>query len=331
MEKFTEIALNNLKTEFGIDWKITKTELKGKNVPDFDANIKIDGIERKFFFECKSELRNIHIPKLLELKKAYPNLIVLTNKYYPNIVKTLEQNEIGYADATGTVNIKAQGIRIYKEGTKKNNEDNGVINKYTPAGLKLIFNLLNNDEFIFFTYREMANTCNTALGNVNKIINKLKDENFIIKYNDKIKLNNKKGLLNIWLEQYENILKPKIIIGKYKFVGEDAFKNWNAINLGSKNFWGGEPAGNLLTNYLKPTILTLYTEKLKHNLIKEFKIIPEEKNFDLLILKKFWYEKEKKNNTAPCLLVYTDLINTKDNRNIETAQIIYDRYIKEKF
>jgi len=119
MEKYAEIALNNLKDELKINWQVRDQKFKGKNVPDFTATINIDGIEKKFFFECKSELRSIHIPKLLELKKAYPNLIVITNKYYPNIVKILEQNDIGYVDATGAVNIKAKGMpfgEIEKQG-----------------------------------------------------------------------------------------------------------------------------------------------------------------------------------------------------------------------
>jgi hypothetical protein len=47
------------------------------------------------------------------------------------------------------------------------------------------------------------------------------------------------------------------------------------------------------------------------------------------ILKKFWAFKEEsaKNGIVPPLLVYADLMASGDDRNIETAEIIYDTKI----
>jgi len=332
MEKYIEKTIKDLWDDLKVKVNLKEEKFHGKNVPNFKAIVTIDGVENVFYAECKTELRNIHIPKLLELKKNYLNLLVITDKYYPNIVNTLIENNIGYIGADGTVNLNAKGIRIYKPGTKQKPKDNTLKNKYTPAGLKIIFNLLNYDGFVNFTHREMANICNTALGNVNKIIGKLKDENFLIKLNNnKLKPNNTNGLFKIWTEQYNDILKPKLLIGKYRFIEIKNIQNWKNIDLGFKNYWGGETAGAIITNYLKPAVHTLYTDEVRNNLIKHFKIIPQDNNFDLLIYKKFWHENQNHENITPYLLVYTDLINTKDSRNIETAQLIYDKYLKEKF
>jgi hypothetical protein len=48
------------------------------------------------------------------------------------------------------------------------------------------------------------------------------------------------------------------------------------------------------------------------------------------LLRKFWkFEPwEKKSlHTAPPLLVYADLLMTADDRNLETAELVYDQYI----
>jgi hypothetical protein len=51
---------------------------------------------------------------------------------------------------------------------------------------------------------------------------------------------------------------------------------------------------------------------------------------DVEFLRRFWkFDQwdEKKLQTAPPLLVYADLVSTADDRNLETAEIIYEQYI----
>ncbi|MBK6680696.1 MAG: hypothetical protein IPG53_12015 [Ignavibacteriales bacterium] len=50
------------------------------------------------------------------------------------------------------------------------------------------------------------------------------------------------------------------------------FNDWVSID-SNDTAWGGEPAGGLLTNYLKPEMLTIYTEEPILSLIKKMKIV----------------------------------------------------------
>jgi hypothetical protein len=57
--------------------------------------------------------------------------------------------------------------------------------------------------------------------------------------------------------------------------------------------------------------------------------VPDEKG-NLVIYKKFW----KFNiaaDTVPVILVYADLINTGDPRNIETAKKLYNGLLEDQF
>ena len=64
--------------------------------------------------------------------------------------------------------------------------------------------------------------------------------------------------------------------------------------------------------------------------IKNYRVIPDPNGY-IRIYQKFWEGNETQNVTAPPLLVYADLINTGDKRNIETAQKIYGQFIQDKF
>jgi hypothetical protein len=92
--------------------------------------------------------------------------------------------------------------------------------------------------------------------------------------------------------------------------------------------WGGEPAADILTNYLNPERFTLYTKLKTADLIKKYRLIPDE-NGQVEIFDKFWKLDTKTWDTAPPLIVYADLMNTDDNRNFEVANMIYERYLKD--
>ena len=97
-----------------------------------------------------------------------------------------------------------------------------------------------------------------------------------------------------------------------------------------KTLWGAEPAGDLLTDYLRPGELTMYTLEDKRELIKNYRLIPDEKG-NVKVYQKFWNYDEVNDNIVPPLLVYIDLMNTNDRRCKETAQKIYEQLLQNKF
>jgi hypothetical protein len=62
--------------------------------------------------------------------------------------------------------------------------------------------------------------------------------------------------------------------------------------------------------------------------MKNYHLVPDPKG-NIKVYQKFWNENEA-SNTAPPLLAYTDLINTGDPRNIETAEKILQNVIQDK-
>ena len=67
---------------------------------------------------------------------------------------------------------------------------------FTKTGLKVIFHFLLNDNQLNQTYREIANKAGVGLGNINYVINGLKENGYLVNLNDNhYKLTNKPGLL----------------------------------------------------------------------------------------------------------------------------------------
>jgi len=127
-------------------------------------------------------------------------------------------------------------------------------------------------------------------------------------------------------------LKPALHLGNFKFWNDNNFTDWQTLPVKpGETMWGGEPAAELITNYLNPEILTIYTEEKKAALIPKWKLIPAE-NGNVRLYEKFWNDPKTDHLPyVPLLLVYADLMITDDPRCVETAEMIYNQHLKHEF
>jgi hypothetical protein len=180
------------------------------------------------------------------------------------------------------------------------------------------------------------------LGNINNVITGLKEAGFILQMDQRtMQLQNKRDLLDRWVDGYRETLKRALHIGDFQFHRPESFTNWKKLTIQKEDTqWGGEGAAEVLTNYLNPGTLTLYTTRIKGELITILKMLPKE-NGPVKVYQKFWTDpdlrflKNAKDDTpnmvVPLLLVYADLVITDDPRCLETAEMIFDQYLKDEF
>jgi hypothetical protein len=259
--------------------------------------------------------------------------MVVAKRIFPKIKEELRQNNIAYLEANCNAWLQKDNIYIWIDSNEPLEQEKEKPNRaFTKTGLKVVFQFLLDEELINLPYREIATKADIGLGNVNNILNGLKDTGYLIKLNNnQYKLTNKKELLEKWVLSYEERLKPSLEIGTFRFLKQEDFNNWKRLPLKNrKTWWGGEAAGDLYTNYLQPANLMLYTLEAKNELIKNYRLVPDTKG-NVKAYKKFWQYDEVNENVVPPLLAYADLMNTGDNRCTETANQIYEQFLKDRF
>lgn len=342
-------ALDNLEKNAHIKGKWQPIAIK-----ELDGRIEfvIEGKKIKIEAEIKNNLRTIHLPKLFDLAKKHKALIVVAENIFPKIKEELRNHDIAYLEANGNIWLKYDTGLLWIDTNKTLPEEREKVNRaFTKTGLKVVFDFLRDETLINLPYREIANRAGIALGNVNYIMNGLKEKGFLLKMNkNTYKLTNKEELLNTWITKYGERLKPELEIGTFRFLKDEDFLQWKRLPLlPGKTWWGGEAGGDLYTNYLKPAVLTLYTTETRNELIRNYRLVPDPKG-DIKVYQKFWtYDEDIRENNlipvnevfipieniiktvAPPLLVYADLINTGDHRCIETAQKLYQNVLQNKF
>jgi hypothetical protein len=178
------------------------------------------------------------------------------------------------------------------------------------------------------SYREIAKEAGVSLGAVNWIMNDLKSLGHLADFGSRgRRLVNRKELLKRWTSAYPEQLRPKLSIGRFRTRhGHDW---WKKAQLPSEAFWSGEVAAQLLTKYLRPETVTIYSESNLPKLQAQYGL-QRDPTGNVELLRRFWkFDHWEKQNlqTAPPLLVYADLVRTADDRNLETAEIIYEQFI----
>jgi len=332
--EIAELALDNLKLHTGIDaeWagqpahKIPNLEVDGKIVFPYKDKLLV------FDAEIKKELRPPHLAKMIELQRRTKHLIVVAEYIHPTLKKELRDEGIAYLETNGNIFLKEDNLWLWLEPNKTEKPATIATGRaFAKTGLRLIFHFLVDEKLINETYRTIAAKTGVGFGNINFIITDLREQGFLLPMNkDTYILARKKELLDKWMQGYKERLKPTLEIGTFRF-GDPLMNNtWGNLLLEpGKTWWGGEPAGGLMTNYLKPEIFTLYTTEKRIDAIKNYRLIPD-KNGNVNLYEKFWHFTEEA-NTAPALLVYADLMNTNDRRCIETAERIYNERLQDKF
>ena len=240
---------------------------------------------------------------------------------------------IQFIDTFGNVYINHPTCIIYLQGNRNLQKDNEVGEQviFGIGGIRVLFVLFCQPELQNAAYRDIANAAGVALGTVAGVLKKLLQQGFIMDIEGKKKtLLRKQDLLEKWINAYAGKLRPKRLIGRYTTPREYL---WRDVDIrDQKALWGCEVAANKLTNYLKPEILTIYTSRPVEQLVVNLKLRKDEKGI-VELREQFWkFETHTiTEDMVPPLLVYADLLATGDNRNIETAKIIYDEHLKRYF
>ena len=288
------------------------------------------GIKQTLYAEVKAVVTQATIGQIAEQIRRHDDKTILVAPYInPQQAEKLKQLKVPFIDTAGNACIYMEPLFVYITGKKLPAEDRYTqkVRVFRPTGLQVVFALLCNPELITAPSRDIACAAQVALGTVGWVLYDLKRLDYIL---DKgaygRKIIHVKKLFTAWVEAYARDLRPKKYIGRFTMPEPEKLKHFDLQN---PVYLGGEAAAAKITQYLKPETATLY---LPENTVNDFIVrnrLKKDANGGVELLNTFWefdcaWEFK---GVVPPLLVYADLMATANDRNIETAKIIYDRHI----
>jgi hypothetical protein len=329
-----EILLQAIKENMDaqLNWNIAYDDInEGKN----EGIIKIgiagyQWIELKFF--VINNYSKITFDRLHGMHSVASKAIFIAHSITENIKKELKDNYISYIEMNGNAFIHKHPIYIFISGNKKEQKKIPKSNRaFSKTGLKIIFAYLTSTESLNHPIRIWASMLDIGYTNFHYVNQGLKELKYLLaKDANTMILHNKKDLLERWIHHFEEKLKPDLFIGRFSFSNSADYGRWEKLQFkDTSTQWGGEPAAALLTENLEPQLFTIYTAETKSELVKNYRIVPDEKG-NIYVYKNFYryYPFGHTNMIAHPVLVYADLMITQESRNMIIAKEIYEQYIQ---
>jgi hypothetical protein len=296
---------------------------------DYLLRIAIQGKEIRYYVEVKANVTKAEKLLVMMRKGEFAHPLLLVAKYINRqMADELKLNGIEFIDTAGNVFINQPPLYIFVKGNKPDIVKAPPIKRtFKPAGLRVIYAFLCNPGLENKTYREIAAETGVALGTVDWIMKELKELGFLLDMGKRgQRLIQKQNLLQRWVIAYPEQLRPKLTLGRFR----GQYEWWRQKTLDHfKAQWGGEVAAAKLTQYLQPQIITIYTMPQELNQLLTENRLRKDQTGDVEILEKFWKPPEiwKHEDLVHPILIYADLLATGNERNIETAKMIYDQHI----
>lgn len=260
-------------------------------------------------------------------------ILYVTINATPKMLELAKLPDINVLDCAGNFNIQYQlkngnvVLMLANKGEKPIDENMPKAYPiFLEKGLKVIFYLLLDKKNIGRPYRDIMNVTGVAIGTVKNIIDGMVYQQFARVEGNKRFLMNADRLLMLWVNNYGQILKPKLLQTRFAFRDTEKLKNWKKMTLPDGMIWGGEPAAALTDGFLTPGEFAVYADVPAATLMKTGAVIPDA-NGDIAVYEKFWAG-EGTVNVTPAILTYADLMDTANGRCIEAAQKIMENELK---
>lgn len=324
-------ALDKIQETTGIECEILSNELRIKDkLIDAQIEIRYNNSKKKYYVEAKQKLVPADVPKIIYQTKSAKPFIYLAEYITPKAMELLQFNNIAYADTIGNIYLKNKDLYIFIQTERTNRKKLKTHTKaFNKAGLKVVFQFLQNPEYLNKPYRFIGEKAKVTISTVGNVFKDLLKEKYIIRIDKhNYQFDKRDELFEEWIKAFNKNLRPKLKTKKYRWLNTKT--NWKKIKLPPKTHWGGPNAAEIMTNHLIADKMQLYTALAFPELMKALKIIPDE-NGEIVVTEKFWKnENDDKDNMVDPILVYADLLHDTNPRYITTANKIYKDYVQDK-
>lgn len=343
-----EEAIQKIPPVEGLGLSVESAEGHDKRV-DASVTLTYGGKSRRLNVQARLDLTSTGVNLLvsrLSSEEAAKQLI-----YAPYINPTcagrLRQHGVNFLDDEGHVFLRAPGLYLFvsdKAGKGRRGRGAAVVSSFSSpkpfkqVTLKLVYAFLADPDLdageqapslINVSYREMKNHTGLSLGSISNAVEDLVREEYLIEIEDgKRILVNRKKLFERWVQGYGTRLRPKLVAEHYRPPRQDWWKDADVTVWGG--LWGSEIAGAKLTRFLKPETATIYTDTLPHDFIVQHDLRKDPAG-PVEVLKPFWSTAQpfRGGDCVHPLVAYADLAASSIDRNLETAERIYEDYLRK--
>jgi hypothetical protein len=308
--------------------------LKAALAPDHSSDLLVSlGRQQPRRYRCQYHPEPISLATVERVRttwqwRADPPHLLVAPHIAADAAQALASDDIAFVDAAGNAYLTGPGLFVRLAGRtspKGLPKPKSPPRLFAAKGMRVMFVLLTEPDYLGRPQREIATAAQVAVGTVAGVFDGLRGLGHL-REGRTAHLVRKSDLMLQWVNTY---IQRKPYQSKVRFRAADP-DWWRNIDIKQYDAcFGGDVAAAKLTGYLKPAtcIVHAFGEDTKLKRDVRMRLDPQG---DILFADAFWrYPANKRADTAPPLLVYAELLATGDPRAIETAKLVYERFLIE--
>lgn len=310
-----------------------------------DGTVQFDINGRKFTMPVSVKTR-VGAPGVLiaqhQMRAREPNalnrpLMLVTQYVWPELAEQLVARNVPFLDMAGNAYLCEPELIVMITGRPKpaHSIARPSARSTTPKGLQAMYALATRPGLVAMPYRTIADAAGVSLNTIKETLDDLLARGLVAERRSGERLlPDPKRFIIEWASLYPSRLRPKLGGRRFASTTPDW---WRSFDFGAfEAMLGGEAGADVLTNALKASSATIYTQKaIPNEFMLRARLRPDERG-DVEILEAFWPPsliQTLEQDTPPLvhpLLIYADLIATGDDRNISIAEQIYDDHLAQQ-
>lgn len=292
-------------------------------------------VEQKGSYLDQSSL-NAFISQAKHLTRVHRRPLLLFARYVPEpSAERLISAGINFVDQVGNMHL-ALGDSYVRTviGRKEKNAHRESI-AVAPAMIRLLFAFAIYPEAGTWTVRQLADASGVSKSSVATIRQQLIDQGFLRPFRGNVQITNAEKLEDELLRGYGFVLRPKLLIGRFRAAQSDREKLTKNIDevahdLSIKWSLTGSAAAYELQHFYQGPDLSVFVEPFSEQFSRALRIIPEASG-PLVLLRSVgklaqWEEIGQKPLAHPWL-IYSELMYSADPRAHEAAQEIKREFL----
>lgn len=335
-------VLDRLSSIRGLKLKFHKAAQDAENGGAIDLHYQ--GVEAHFEIESRKQITTTAVNLMISSRtpEQLQDLLLIAPRITPGCATLLKSRDICYADAAGNLFLHAGPLYLNVTGQKtagKAVRDHlmPLHQSFAPNALKIVFAILTDPDLdrdparslLNQTYRRIGEMTGLPLGSIASTMSALQTGGYVVteEKGERLLLDRKKLMVR-WIEDYAARLRPRLVAGHYRVPQSRWWVNADVHE--ANGAWGGEVSGAKLTAYLSPETVTIYSADLPGEFVIAHALHKDPAG-KVEILRPFWgpIPWARHEDCVHPLLVYADLMASEIDRNMDTAQRVYDRYLRQ--
>ena len=275
---------------------------------------------------------------LLRLRERAGKGLIAAGHVPPALAEALRERGIAFVDLAGNAWLQQPGVMLQIAGRRpeKAARAERPARVFHPGGLRVVFALLCRPELVDAPVREIAAAAGVAHGTADWVLRDLKKMGHIVELGRRPgargrartrRLERRGALIDLWTQAYPGQLRPGLAPRRFRAAKPGWWRGVDFARYGLA--LGGEAAAERLTRHLKPETVTLYAVGGAERPVHQDHMLLQDPGGEVEILDAFWNFPAGAGleGMVPPLLVYADLVATGDDRCLEAAKLVHERYL----